>query len=142
MSFGNENRNYYLKDFPLSTAASILVEGSLAAGSSFEEEDELIRLEDAVGRVVSETIFAKISSPIANTAAMDGIATHSSKTIGATDNTPVFLKHVSDYIWIDTGDPMPDGMDSVVMIEDVLKVSEEGLTVSYTHLTLPTICSV
>ena len=111
MSFGNENRNYYLKDIPLSKAISILDEWILETGSSFEEEDELIRLEDAVGRVVSGTIFAKISSPITNTAAMDGIATHSSKTIGATDNTPVFLKHVSDYIWIDTGDPMPDGMD-------------------------------
>ena len=129
MSFGNENRNYYLKDIPLSKAVSILDEWILDAGSSFEEEDELVRLEDAVGRVVSGTIFAKISSPITNTAAMDGIATHSSKTIGATDNTPVFLKHVSDYIWIDTGDPMPDGMDSVVMIEDVLKVSEDEIQI-------------
>ena len=82
MSFGNENRNYYLKDIPLSKAVSILDEWILETGSSFEEEDELIRLEDAVGRVVSGTIFAKISSPITNTAAMMGLPLILQKLLG------------------------------------------------------------
>ena len=64
MSFGDGNSNYYLKDIPLNKAVSILDEWILATESSFEREKELIHLEDSVGRVVSETIYAKISSPI------------------------------------------------------------------------------
>ena len=77
-----------------------------------------------MGRIVSETIYAKLSSPLANTAAMDGIAVKSSLTVGATESAPVTLVFGRDFKWIDTGDVIPDGTDSVVMVEEVGRLED------------------
>jgi putative molybdopterin biosynthesis protein len=59
---------------------------------------------------------------------MDGIALLAEKTFGASETTPVFLKE-DDFIRIDTGDPLPQGCDAVVMIEDC--VENEGAITLY-----------
>ncbi|MGC8141177.1 hypothetical protein ACP3W2_27515, partial [Salmonella enterica] len=46
-------------------------------------------------------------------------------TFGATSTTPVTIA-AADYVVVDTGDPLPDGCDAVVMIENV--VYPEGCT--------------
>jgi len=55
---------------------------------------------------------------------MDGIALDASLTYGATDTRPVSLKE-SQFHWVNTGDPLPEGCDSVVMVEDVIE-AEDG----------------
>ena len=49
---------------------------------------------------------------------MDGIAVRAADTIGASESTPVLLEPGA-YVVVDTGDPLPDGFDAVVMREHV-----------------------
>src|SRR5205823_1781225 len=51
-------------------------------------------------------------------AGMDGIAVRAADTLGASETTPVYLQP-GDYDVVDTGDPMPDGRDAVVMREHI-----------------------
>lgn len=77
---------------------------------------ETVLLDGAVGRVLSEDIYAKFSVPGINVASMDGLAVHSSDTRNAADRSPVVL---SDAVKINTGQPLPPSYDAVIMIEDV-----------------------
>jgi putative molybdopterin biosynthesis protein len=75
-------------------------------------------LAEAVGRVTAAPIFAERSSPPFDAAAMDGISVCSAETVGATETTPVWLDPIA-YVEVDTGDPLPEGFDAVVMREHV-----------------------
>jgi putative molybdopterin biosynthesis protein len=79
---------------------------------------ERLGLEAAVGRVTAEAVWARRSSPDYDTAAMDGIAVRAAATVGASPTTPLQLDG-GDFVTVDTGDPLPDGFDAVVMREDV-----------------------
>ena len=74
---------------------------------------------DVVGRVTARPVWAVMSSPHYDAAAMDGIAVRAADTVGATETRPVALDVGSQAVWVDTGDPMPAGRDAVVMIEHV-----------------------
>nr|MCS5642385.1 molybdopterin biosynthesis protein [Dehalococcoidia bacterium] len=122
-SIPNE-REYYLADIPLKEAIDKFDDALHRHHRKNSMESEHVSLSKSVGRVVSKTIYAKLSSPLANTAAMDGIAVKSSLTVGATESAPVTLIAGRDFQWVDTGDAMPDGVDSVVMVEDVGKLED------------------
>ena len=85
---------------------------------------ERVPVGDSLGRVTSEAVIAKISSPFYHSAAMDGYAVRFLDTFGASETRPKRLTVPSQASAIDTGDPMPDGMNAVIMIEDVEKISE------------------
>lgn len=89
--------------------------------------NEKLPVSESFGRITSEAVFAKISSPHYNACAMDGIALFSGKTSGATDTTPVYLKPDKDFIRVDTGDPLPQDCDAVVMIEDVIDLEDGNI---------------
>lgn len=82
-------------------------------------KSETIAVKESIGRITSEAVYAKINAPHYNSSAMDGIALMAYKTYGATETTPVKIKK-DDYVVVDTGDPLPNGCDAVVMIEDVI----------------------
>ena len=86
-----------------------------------DEFEELSTIE-SFNRVTYEAVYAKISSPNYNAAAMDGIAVKAKNTIGATDISPKTLKEVEDYIYINTGNHIKDPYDAVIMIEDVIEI--------------------
>ena len=92
--------------------------------AGMENRVESIPVTAALGRVTSRAIYAKICAPHYNAAAMDGIALAAAKTFGASETTPVTLEG-KDFIRVDTGDPLPQGCDAVVMLEDVVE-SEKG----------------
>ena len=75
-------------------------------------------LHEAVGRVTAAPVWATRSSPSFDASAMDGIAVRAAQTVGASESTPVFLAPDA-YVVLDTGDPMPEGFDAVVMREHV-----------------------
>ena len=89
---------------------------------------------EAAGRVSSSPIIAKISSPFYNSSAMDGIATISTKTYGATDRSHIELQEGIDYLVVDTGDPIPKEYDCVIMVEDLINV-EKGKVAIYKSAT-------
>lgn len=94
-------------------------------------EDELIKTEDAVGRISSAAIFAKLSSPNYNACAMDGIAVKASETFLASETTPIYLSK-EQFQMVDTGDVVPNGFDAVIMIEDVVFTNDKAIIYSAT----------
>ncbi len=86
---------------------------------------ETIPVTESCARITANAVYAHICAPHYHASAMDGIAVKASDTFGATETTPVHLKR-EQYVAVDTGDPLPEGCDAVVMIEDVVK-EEKGV---------------
>ncbi|WP_136688085.1 molybdopterin molybdotransferase MoeA [Halorhabdus amylolytica] len=80
---------------------------------------------DALGRVLSGTVDAERPVPHFERAAMDGYAVRAADTHGASERSPRRLDPTTDDIAsgeavrINTGQPLPEGADAVVMIEDI-----------------------
>ena len=98
----------------LDEAGRILQErfGNLRVGT------ETIPVRGALGRILAGPVKALASVPAYHAAAMDGIAVKASDTFGALPEKPVILPRGVGKM-VDTGDPVPDGTDAVVMIEQV-----------------------
>lgn len=108
----------YLTNIPLDQALKTYRDALKMRGMTYQTET--VKVSDALGRITSGAVYAKVCAPHYNACAMDGIALVAQKTFGATETTPVRL-HESDFVRVDTGDPLPPGCDAVVMIEDVIE---------------------
>src|SRR6185436_13113930 len=105
-------------DRPAAEALAAWEEACADAGCPERVETVRLPLDQAVGRVTAEPVWAKTSSPPFDAAAMDGIAVHTSGTVGASETSPVRLD-AGAFALVDTGDPIPGDFDAVVMREDV-----------------------
>jgi putative molybdopterin biosynthesis protein len=112
----------YLDNLPLADAIKTYEDALKANNIGGPLAGERIPVGDALGRVTSEALIAKISSPFYHSAAMDGFAVKFIDTFGASETRPKRLLIPGQAVAIDTGDPMPDGFDAVIMIEDVEKL--------------------
>lgn len=121
----------YLTNAPLDEAVSGYMEHLMKAGTAFKTE--IIPVAEALGRVIASAVYAKVCSPHFNACAMDGIALNAALTFGATETTPVYLSE-NDFVRVDTGDPLPEGCDAVVMIEDVV---ETGVSIKLISAAVP-----
>ncbi len=112
-------------------------------------EDESVPLLDSLGQVLAEDIISDINVPPLDNSAMDGYAVRAQDTIGATGESPKFLRVIDTVIAgsisrqkvvpgtvvrIMTGAPVPAGADSIVQFENTdeeqRKTSTAGQTVS------------
>ena len=122
-------RDYYLSDLPLDEALerfrALLDQSGIALTTAFET----IPLIEARGRVTAAPVWAVASSPHYDAAAMDGIAVRAKETIGATESSPLRLSSPDQVRWVDTGDPMPDGFDSVIMVEHVHELDDATIEI-------------
>ena len=118
-------RNLYLTTRPVEEAQNIYMD---ALGDDISPSAETVKVIDALGRVTAEAVYAKYSSPLYNSAAMDGIAVRSSATEGASEAAPLTLKAGEDYVIIDTGDPIKKPYDAVIMAEDTQE-TEGGMII-------------
>ncbi|MCR5485489.1 MAG: molybdopterin biosynthesis protein [Clostridiales bacterium] len=107
----------YLSNTPLSEARENYTSALLKCG--FTSSKENIEVFKSSGRMTASAVYARISAPHYNASAMDGIAVSANETFGATETTPVILNKDS-FTVVDTGDPLPEGCDAVIMIEDVV----------------------
>jgi len=115
-------RNLYLENVSVDDALQkyfAALEGLLVPSS------EDIPVEESLDRITSEAVFARLSSPLYNAAAMDGIAVKAENTSGARESSPLILKAGKDFISVDTGDPIHEPYDAVIMAEDVFQVDSE-----------------
>jgi putative molybdopterin biosynthesis protein len=108
-------RNIYLKKKSLEEAKKVVSD----LAHLVHLETEMIPVIHSVGRILAEPLFAKISSPPFHCAAMDGIAVKAEVTYGATEDSPKSLLTNQEAFFVNTGNPIPRGMDAVIMIEDV-----------------------
>jgi putative molybdopterin biosynthesis protein len=116
----------YLKDIPLPDAQArfnkALQDANLWGILGVED----ISLDEyAVGRVLSEPVWAKISSPHYHGAAMDGFAVRSEETDDAMPTSPVTLNYGDQAIYVDTGDPLPVWANAVIPIENIEALDED-----------------
>jgi putative molybdopterin biosynthesis protein len=117
----------YLHDIPLPEAQSRLQNALKQAGLWRVLGVETIPLdEQALGRVLAEPVWAKISSPHYHASAMDGFAVRSADTAGAQPTSPRTLQVGPQACYLDTGDPLPPEFDSVIPIENVEPLDEAG----------------
>ncbi|MCC7368249.1 MAG: molybdopterin biosynthesis protein [Chloroflexi bacterium] len=112
-------RKVYLEDIPLDEARRRYDEALAAAGALQPIESERVPVGDALGRVTASPVWAALSNPHYHGAAMDGAAVRAEDTRGASEATPIRLKLGPEAEWVDTGDPLPDGMNAVIMVEHI-----------------------
>jgi putative molybdopterin biosynthesis protein len=108
----------FIHDRPAAEALAAWEEACAAAGCPERLHAERLTLEEAVGRVTAEPVWAQTSSPPFDAAAMDGIAVRAADTVGASETSPVRLAAAAFEV-VDTGDPIPCDFNAVVMREDV-----------------------
>jgi molybdenum cofactor synthesis domain-containing protein len=97
------------------------------------DRTEVLPLQQANGRVLAQEVVSRIDVPPFSRAAMDGYAVRAEDTAGATRTQPRTLRRIEtiytgqvpknrvgpgECAEIATGAPMPDGADSVVMVEE------------------------
>ena len=122
-------RRYYLSDIPLDDALTRFFDALHDADALAHTPPEVVPLTAARGRITAEPVWAKVSSPHYDSAAMDGIAVRASDTVGATETSPLRLAVDEQAIWVDTGDPMPDGFNAVIMVEVVHELDADTLEI-------------
>ena len=113
----------YLNNITLDEAIAMFVAALDESGAELAQET--VSTVESLGRITAQPLYAHMSAPHYHACAMDGIAVPARVTFGATSTTPVTIA-AADYVVVDTGDPLPDGCDAVVMIENV--VYPEGCT--------------
>ncbi|RJR25737.1 MAG: molybdopterin biosynthesis protein, partial [Desulfobacteraceae bacterium] len=115
-------RSVYLSMKSLDEARDIFL-GSL--GKGYLTGTEIIGIDEALGRVTAEPVFAKYSSPSYHSAAMDGVAVRAEETYGTTERRPRKLRIKKDFVWVNTGQPMPESFDAVIIVEKVHQINPE-----------------
>ena len=107
----------YLHDIPLNEAKKRLEQALAEVGRGGLLGVEDLPLDEwASGRVLAETVWAKISSPHYHASAMDGFAVRSEDTSSASLNRPTHFRYLQEdrdpapthqTVYVDTGDPLP-----------------------------------
>lgn len=123
-------KHNYLENIPLVKAKEKFF--ALNEDSINNVKSEYVSTAEASGRVTKNALYAKICSPHYNASAMDGISVKARDTYGASENTPVELT-ADKYTVVDTGDPIPDGHDAVVMVEDITETGKGVSLISAVH---------
>ena len=107
--------------------------------------EESVRLDDALGRALSRNILSPEDLPGFHRSTMDGYAVKSKDTFGAAESLPAFLEVAGEVIMgqvpavsvtpgkavkISTGGMLPEGADSVVMIEYCQSLDDKTIEIS------------
>lgn len=104
----------------------------LIMGYEIEVQTEVIRIEEAVGRVLAEDIISPENLPPFPRSLVDGYAVRSQDTYGASETNPVLLEKKGllkvgevpeirlgegECVYVSTGSFIPEGAESVIMQE-------------------------
>lgn len=116
----------YLTNVPLAKAREDYLK--LLKDYGYGSKAEVIPAWDACGRITTQAVYAHICAPHYAASAMDGVAVLAKDTFGATDTTPITLKP-DQFIVLDTGDPIPEGCDAVIMVEDIVNNEDGSITI-------------
>lgn len=119
-------RRIYLKMKSLEEARELFFEKIDFSGIM---ESEWIPTTGALGRVIAEPVFARVSSPAFHCAAMDGVSVRAERTFSAHVDRPLRLKIGEDAYYVNTGNPLPLGTDAVIMIENVVAEEDDELLI-------------
>ena len=111
-------------------------------------ELEVVKLSDALGRILAEDIYARVDSPPFDRAIVDGYAVKAEDVYQADEANPVELSLIGgvevgetprvelrsgECVEVATGAPMPRGADAVVMIEYTKRIGDKILIYRGVH---------
>ncbi len=125
----DDERDIYLHDIPMEEAQARLQAALAAAGRVGPLGEERVSLDAALGRVTAQPVWAKVSSPNYHASAMDGYAVRAESTLGATETRPVRLRVPEQAVPVNTGAPLPDDTNAVIMVEHTQPVGEAGIEI-------------
>ena len=97
---------------------------------------EEISIKECLDRITLTPVYAKINSPHYNASAMDGIAVRSIVTNCACESNPIELKIDTDFINVNTGDPVRHPYDAVIMAEDLIEHNENFVKIIKSAMTM------
>lgn len=123
-------RSIYLNNVDIEEAKRIF--NDALKDRMLQRNTEIIKTEHAYGRVIAQPIYSRRSIPFYPSAAMDGIAINAKKTKEANEHKPLLLNK-TDFIEVDTGDPIFDPYDTVIMAEDCIH-TDEGISIIKSHV--------
>jgi|AntRauTorckE6833_2_1112554.scaffolds.fasta_scaffold00234_10 putative molybdopterin biosynthesis protein len=118
-------RKAYLNKTSLNKAQQLLLDKF----KDYSIDCESIKVENSHNRITAEAVFAKSSAPHYYASAMDGVAIKAEKTDYANEREPVILKKDTDFVYVDTGDPIPEMFNAVIKIEDVEVLNESKIEI-------------
>ena len=119
-------RRIYLRMKGLEEARNLILE-ALPWKDLLEAEEVPVR--KACGRITAQALYARRSLPSFNAAAMDGIAVKAENTFSASEHQPLRLTLGKEAFWVNTGEPLPEGTNAVIMIEDVHQLDEDQVEI-------------
>jgi putative molybdopterin biosynthesis protein len=122
-------RNVYLNAIALNEAKARFFKELDRHGIGTVDADE-IPVTEALGRVTAEAVFAKVSSPHYPASAMDGISVKAVDTWGATEVNPIRLVRGKQFKDVDTGDPLTESHDAVIMVEDLHFIDKDTVEIT------------
>lgn len=118
-------RQIYLEDKPKGQALKELLDAFV-----FDRVIESVPTPDALNRITAVPIYANLSQPHYHAAAMDGIAVIAKDTYGAHEDHPIHLQiSEGQFIYVDTGNPIPAPFDAVIMIENIQIVNNDTIEI-------------
>lgn len=137
-----EERKVFLDNRPWEEAREEFLEALKNIGFLHPTPGEKIPTQEALGRVTAEAVYALLPSPHYVGAAMDGIAVRVEDTWGASEGVPRRLALGKEAWVVDTGDPLPEGFNAVIMLEDVTFIDEDTVeiyapAIPWQHVRLP-----
>lgn len=121
----NHKRNVYLDMKSIEDAEKILFEKFESCRTGIETIDVVT----SKGRVLAEPAVAAVSAPNFHAAAMDGIAVDAAHTFGASEDAPVKLVVGETAFWVNTGHPLPEHTNAVIMIEHLNVLDDQNIDI-------------
>src|SRR6202158_4361067 len=122
-------RDMYLEDIPLEEALVRFWAALERADALKPLPGENVAIDEALGRVTAEAVFARTSVPHYHAAAMDGIAVRADDTLGASETSPLQLRVGVQATWVDTGNALPPETNAVIMAEQVQDLGDGRLEI-------------
>ncbi|GBD98743.1 molybdopterin molybdenumtransferase [bacterium BMS3Abin07] len=116
----------YLDNTPLHEALQVWFD-RIRKLLAVESPSEPVVVEESLHRITAGAVTAEMSSPFYHASAMDGYAVRFSDTFGANETNPMLLDVPDKAVYVDTGDPMPDGFNAVIRIEDINPVERDNM---------------
>ena len=116
MSDGGGRGRRYLKRLGADEARRLLFERMHALVP--HRASESVPTPEALGRVTAAAVGAHHPAPFYHSSAMDGVALAAERTYSASETSPVRLVVPGDAVWVDTGDPIPEGWEPIEQIRD------------------------
>ncbi|WP_461209814.1 molybdopterin-binding protein [Desulfocurvus sp. DL9XJH121] len=90
---------------------------------------ERVPAHQAGGRVTSRAVRIEHWAPPENCSGMDGVAVRAQATAPASPDNPLRLSPGADFAPVNTGNPLPEGLDAVIMVEDLIREDDGCVTI-------------